>query len=164
MSRWISLNQLAEETGLAVRTLQYIRAQEPSVLTTRQRGKVLEYKAPDCAVALRKREAEKAVQDAMPGDLDAARTRKANAEAELAELEVAKARGEFVSVADYETALARVLDRLMARLRSLPVRLSHLGGEVEAAAEVEVERVVTELNQFDEDVLDEPGDDIEAAA
>jgi phage terminase Nu1 subunit (DNA packaging protein) len=153
--RWISLNQLADETGLAVRTLQYIRAQEPSVLTTRQR-KALEYKQPDCAIALRKREAEKAIADANPGDLDTARTRKANAEAELAEIEVAKARGEVVSVADYEAALARVLDRLTARLRAMPVRLAHLGTEAELAAETEAERIVVELAAFDEDVIDEP--------
>ena len=153
--RWISLNQLADETGLAVRTLQYIRAQEPAVLTTRQR-KALEYKQPDCAIALRKREAEKAIADANPGDLDTARTRKANAEAELAEIEVAKARGEVVSVADYEAALARVLDRLTARLRAMPVRLAHLGTEAELAAETEAERIVVELAAFDEDVIDEP--------
>lgn len=153
--RWISLNQLADETGLAVRTLQYIRAQEPAVLTTRQR-KAMEYKQPDCAIALRKREAEKAIADANPGDLDTARTRKANAEAELAEIEVAKARGEVVSVADYEAALARVLDRLTARLRAMPVRLAHLGTEAELAAETEAERIVVELAAFDEDVIDEP--------
>ena len=155
--RWISLNQLADETGFAVRTLQYIRAQEPSVLVTRQRaGKALEYKQPDCAVNLRKRESEKAVAESNPGDLDTARTRKANAEAELAEIEVAKARGEVVSVADYEGALARVLDRLTARLRAMPVRLAHLGPEAEAAAEAEAERIVVELSAFDEDVVDEP--------
>ena len=97
-----------------------------------------------------------AVQDANPGDLDTARTRKANAEAELAEIEVAKARGEVVSVADYEGALARVLDRLTARLRAMPVRLAHLGPEAEAAAEAEAERIVVELSAFDEDVVDEP--------
>jgi phage terminase Nu1 subunit (DNA packaging protein) len=153
--RWISLNQLAEETGLAVRTLQYIRAQEPGVLATRQ-GKAMEYRQPDCAIALRKREADKAVTEANPGDLDTARTRKANAEAELAEIEVAKARGEVVSVADYEGALGRVLDRLTARLRAMPVRLAHLGPEAEAAAEAEAERIVVELAAFDEDVVDEP--------
>ena len=153
--RWISLNQLAEETGLAVRTLQYIRAQEPAVLVTRQR-KAMEYRQPDCAIALRKREAEKAVTEANPGDLDTARTRKANAEAELAEIEVAKARGEVVSVADYEAALARVLDRLTARLRAMPVRLAHLGTDAELAAETEAERIVVELAAFDEDVIDEP--------
>ena len=153
--RWISLNQLAEETGLAVRTLQYIRAQEPAVLVTRQR-KATEYRQPDCAINLRKREAEKAVTEANPGDLDTARTRKANAEAELAEIDVAKARGEVVSVADYEAALARVLDRLTARLRAMPVRLAHLGTDAELAAETEAERIVVELSTFDEDVIDEP--------
>jgi phage terminase Nu1 subunit (DNA packaging protein) len=160
--RWISLNQLAEETGLAVRTLQYIRAQEPAVLVTRQR-KAVEYRQPDCAINLRKREAEKAVTEANPGDLDTARTRKANAEAELAEIDVAKARGEVVSVADYEAALARVLDRLTARLRAMPVRLAHLGTDAELAAETEAERIVVELSTFDEDVIDEP-EPVKAAA
>ena len=160
--RWISLNQLAEETGLAVRTLQYIRAQEPAVLVTRQR-KAIEYRQPDCAINLRKREAEKAVTEANPGDLDTARTRKANAEAELAEIDVAKARGEVVSVADYEAALARVLDRLTARLRAMPVRLAHLGTDAELAAETEAERIVVELSTFDEDVIDEP-EPVKAAA
>jgi len=160
--RWIALNQLAEETGLAVRTLQYIRAQEPAVLVTRQR-KAVEYRQPDCAINLRKREAEKAVVEANPGDLDTARTRKANAEAELAEIDVAKARGEVVSVADYEAALGRVLDRLTARLRAMPVRLAHLGTEAELAAETEAERIVVELSTFDEDVIDEP-EPVKAAA
>ena len=97
-----------------------------------------------------------AVQEANPGDLDTARTRKANAEAELAEIDVARARGEVVSVADYESALGRVLDRLTARLRAMPVRLAHLGPEAEAAAEAEAERIVVELAAFDEDVVDEP--------
>jgi hypothetical protein len=61
-----------------------------------------------------------------------------------------------VSVADYEAALARVLDRLTARLRALPVRLAHLGSDAEAAAEAEAERIVVELSTFDEDVIDEP--------
>lgn len=97
-----------------------------------------------------------AIADANPGDLDTARTRKANAEAELAEIDVAKARGEVVSVADYEAALARVLDRMTARLRAMPVRLAHLGTEAELAAETEAERIVVELAAFDEDVIDEP--------
>ena len=102
--------------------------------------------------------------DAAPASLDEARARKANAEAELAEIEVAKARGEVVLVADYERALGRVLDRLTARLRAVPVRLSHLGSDVEAAAEKEAERIVVELNAFDEDVMDEPVADEEQAA
>lgn len=157
MSRWVSLNTLADETGLAVRTLQYIRAQEPAVLTTRQKGKVLEYKQPDCAVALRKREADKAVRESAPAvSLDEARTRKALAEAEMAEFELARVRRETLTVGDFDSALSRILDRLMARLRAIPVRLAHLGPLVERAAEDEVERMAVELSQWDEDVMDEP--------
>lgn len=105
-----------------------------------------------------------AVKEVTPtATLDEARTRKAIAEAELAEMEVGKARGELVSIEDYEKALGRVLDRLMARLRSLPVRLAHLGDTAEVAIEVEVERVVKELHNFDDDVLDEP-DELDQAA
>lgn len=164
-NRWIGLNELADETGMSVRNLQYIRTQEPGVLTTRQRGSLTQYKQPDCAVALRKREADKARRESAPQvSLDEARTRKALAEAELAELEVAKARGEFVSVADYETALGRVLDTLTARLRAMPVRLGHFGGDVEEALEAEVESVIVELSQMDEDVIDEPADEAKEAA
>lgn len=159
MSRWVSLNALADETGLAVRTLQYIRAQEPSVLTTRTKGKATQYKQPDCAIALRKREAEKAVSAI--GDIDTAKIRKANAEAELAEMEVAKMRGEMVSASDYGAAIGTVLDRETARLRALPVRLSHLGRAVEQAAEAEVERIISEMHAFDDDVVDEPPDEPE---
>jgi phage terminase Nu1 subunit (DNA packaging protein) len=164
MTRWVSMAQLADEVGLVSRTLQIIRTKEPSVLVYRERGSRVEYKQPDCAIALRNREAEKVRREAAPAvSLDEARTRKALAEAELAEMEVARARGETVSVADYEATLGRILDRLAARLRGMPVRLSHLGPEVEAAAEAEAERVVVELSQFDEDVLDEPADMRDAA-
>ena len=103
-----------------------------------------------------------AKESASPGDFDTAKTRKMAAEAELAEIEVAKARADVVLVADYESALARVLDRLAARLRSLPIRLSHLGAAVEEATEAECERIVIELNAWDEDVLDEPAEEVAA--
>lgn len=167
MTRWVTLAALADETGLAVRTLQYIRAQEPGVLPVRTRGKgkglVTEYEQPACAVNLRRREAEKAAKEIQPVDLDAARTRKALAEAELAELEVAKARGEWVSVKDAGDALGKALDVVSARLRSLGPSFSRFGPEVEAAAEAEAERILTELHGWDGDVLDEPEPDDKAA-
>jgi phage terminase Nu1 subunit (DNA packaging protein) len=157
MSRWVSLNQLADETGLAVRTLQYIRAQEPSVLVTRQKGKSLEYKQPDCAINLRTREAEKARREATPTlTLDEARTRKALAEAEMVEIEVAKARSEVVSVEDTAKVIGTILDRLCSRLRALPVRLAHLGELVEEAAKSEAELIIAELSEFSEEVLPDP--------
>ena len=109
------------------------------------------------------REAEmlaKATRDASPAvSLDDARTRKALAEAELAELEVAKARGEFVAVSDSVKALARMLDILNGRLRALGPRMAHFGEEVEEATEREAESIIEELSQFDADVIDEPDDD-----
>lgn len=165
MSRWISLNVLSDETGLAVRTLQYIRAQEPAVLTTRKKGSGLEYKQPDCSIALRAREVAKALKEHEPAvDLDTARTRKALAEAELAEIEVAKARGEVVALSDYEAALSRILDRLTARLRAMPVRLAHLGETVEDETEQEVEKILIELNAWDHDVIDDEMDEPARAA
>lgn len=157
--RWVSLNQLAAETGYVTRTLQYIRAQEPDVLVYRQRGKVTEYEQPTCAVNLRKREVAREVAAVQPADLDTARARKANAEAEVAELELAKARGQMVSVSDYERALGAMLDRLVARARALPVRLAHLGDAVEAEAEAEVEAMIAELHGLDDDVLEAPAED-----
>jgi hypothetical protein len=85
----------------------------------------------------------------------AAEARSAEITMELHEITLAEKRGEVVAVADYEAALATILDRLTARLRAMPVRFGRFGGEVEAAAEAEVERVVTELSRWDEDVIDE---------
>ena len=162
-SRWVSLNQLADETGLAVRTLQYIRAQEPSVLVTRQKGKALEYKQPDCAVNLRVREAEKARREATPTVSWAeARTRKALGEARLVEIEVAQKLAQIITVEDSAAVLGTVLDRVTTLVRGLPPRLAHLGEIVEAAAEAEVELIIGELSEFSDDVL--PESDEERAA
>lgn len=99
-----------------------------------------------------------AIRDLMPTvSLDEARTRKALAEAEMVEIEVAKARGEVVSIEDTAKVIGTVLDRLTARLRALPVRLAHLGELVEQAAESEAELIIAELSEFADDVLpDEP--------
>lgn len=155
--RWIGLNDLSEETGMSVRNLQYLRVQEPGVLVTRQRGSLTQYKQPDCAINLRKREADKARREAAPTvSLDEARTRKALAEAELAELEVARARGEYVSVTDAGAAWGRALDLVVARLRTIGPALVRFGPEVETAAEAEAERIVQELHDLDAEVLDDP--------
>lgn len=103
---------------------------------------------------------QEAVRRAMPSvSLDQARTRKEIAHAEMAELTVAEKRGEVVTIEDYVDAIDRVLVRIAARLRAIPIRLAHLGDDVELAAELEVERVITEMNRFDEDVLEDPDED-----
>lgn len=94
-------------------------------------------------------------QEAQPTDLDAARARKANADAEVSELALAKARGQMVTVEDYGEAMGRMLDILVARLRAMPSLLSGYGIEVEQAVEKEVEDLILELHNFDQDVLPE---------
>lgn len=117
--RWITLAQLAAETGLETRTLQYIRKGEPGVLVTRQRKKAIEYKQPDCAVSLRQREARKAAPegDSKIADL---RARRNEAETRLAELELATAEGQVIALTEYESRLAAICDRVAAVLKVVP--------------------------------------------
>jgi hypothetical protein len=93
----------------------------------------------------------------------AAEARSAEIQMERDEIALAREQSEALAVEDYENAIGVVIDRLTARLRAMPVRLSHLGPEVEAAAEQEAERIVNELHGWDEDVVDE-GDNNEEAA
>lgn len=95
-----------------------------------------------------------------------AEARQAEINMERAELALKRELGESVDLADYEVALGTILDRLTARLRGLPVQFSHLGPDVEATAEAEVERIVAELHAWDEDVVEDlpaPAADAEAA-
>jgi hypothetical protein len=117
--RWIGLNELADETGMSVRNLQYIRAQEPGVLVTRQRGSLTQYQQPACAINLRNREAEKARREHAPTvSLDEARTRKALAEAELAEMDLAVRRGDLVGVSDYDNWFKNETSKWLAYLNT----------------------------------------------
>jgi hypothetical protein len=101
------------------------------------------------------REAE-LVAAAQPGDVEALRAEKLRVEIDHARLELARAQGELVTVADYERALGVMCDRFVARLRALPVRLAHLGDAVEAEAEAEAEAIIAELHALDEDVVEVP--------
>lgn len=122
LQRWGSLNELVEMSGLSLRTLQYIRKQEPNVLVYREKGKRVEYDIPACNTNLRKRERDLAVKEAEPTDLKDAQTRKMAAEARLAEIEVALAEGRVVTV---EETAKRVQDdyaAVRAQLLTLPQR------------------------------------------
>lgn len=159
----ISLREAADRLGMSIQAAG-VWASKPSA-PARKSGRNVWVQWPGFARWREQQLVDQAKREASPSvSLDEARTRKALAEAELAELEVAKSRGEFVAVADYEAALARILDRLTARLRAMPVRLSHFGPDVEAAAEEEAERIVVELSAWDEDVAELPADPVDAKA
>jgi septal ring factor EnvC (AmiA/AmiB activator) len=155
---WVSQKVLHEQTGIAVRTLQYISAQEPGVLVTRVKGKVTEYKQPDCAINLRNREIKK--QEDKPTNETQARTRKLLAEAAQEELKLAKLRGQLITVEDYERELRRRLEPLRARLMAFPGRLAPQLVEVPtpAIAQGVIDSAVRELlkeMQQDADRADE---------
>lgn len=139
MTRWVTLAQLAAETGLVTRTLQFIRDKEPGVLVHRTRQKVTEYEQPTCAANLRKREAEKALANQRTETVDEARerARKMRADAERSELLTAKLRGDLVPSVELDAAVERLAVAVRDEVRGLKPRfaLSILGiqSPVEAA-------------------------------
>ena len=84
-------------------------------------------------------------------DLTAERTSKLAAEAQLAEMDLAKARHEYVSVADVASAWSEVLSAVRGRLLSMPTTLATIvanENEVarcQAIIETHVHEALTEL-------------------
>lgn len=80
------------------------------------------------------------VQAAQPADFEEARARKMSAEAELAELDLAQKRGQLIPLEQHGQRLARILERVRARLVAIPgtvaPRLLSLETAVEAQAVV----------------------------
>lgn len=129
MATWVTLKSLHEQTGLATRSLQYIAAQEPGVLVTRVKGSKTEYKQPDCAINLRKREAAMAVakvmseKQATPSELAAAR--RATADAEIAEAKVAQLRREWLPRDDVRLELRTFAHELRSAIDAFPGKHAH---------------------------------------
>ena len=167
--RWVALNQLAAETGMAVRTLQYIRAQEPGVLSTRQRGKTVEYEQPACAINLRAREVRKQLEQQKPADFEEARARREQANAAIAELQLAKLRGDLAPIADLDRAVERLASAVRAEVLGLRSRFV---GRVVGLATPQEAAVVLDAMQaqilaalaaraeaLEDDETDEPSED-----
>ena len=91
-------------------------------------------------------------------DLTAERTRKLAAEAQLAEMELAKARHEYVGVADVSSAWSEVLSAVRGRLLSMPTTLATIvanENEVarcQAIIETHVHEALTELSGYDPNI------------
>lgn len=94
----------------------------------------------------------KAKEEAGPADFEKAKARKMAAEAELAEMELARARGELVTVADAGERLAKILERVRSRLVAFPGKLAPRLVGVDTAMEARgvlegaVAEVLTELS------------------
>jgi hypothetical protein len=86
-------------------------------------------------------------REGKPATLDASRARRAAAQAELSEIEVAKARGEVLTIADLERIVAKDYGMVKAGLLSLPGRLAPeiLGLRSILDAQAVVDRRVREI-------------------
>lgn len=91
-----------------------------------------------------------------PANPNDAKNRKLEAEAELAEIEVAKARRELIPVAESEKFLADAFTRVRARLLALPPRLAAVGvghktpRDAQAALSPVIYEVMEELQKGDD--------------
>ena len=89
------------------------------------------------------------------GTYDEARTRKVNAEAEIAELELAKVRGELVVVDDVIKAWESVLMAVKAKMMSVPTKAAPVvasegeAGKCQAVIEDLVREALEELENYD---------------
>jgi hypothetical protein len=89
------------------------------------------------------------------GTYDEARTRKVNAEAEIAELELAKVRGELVVVDDVIKAWESVLMAVKAKMMSVPTKAAPVvasegeAGKCQAVIEDLVREALEELESYD---------------
>lgn len=124
MATWVTLKALHEQTGFAVRTLQYIAAQEPGVLITRVKGSKTEYKQPDCAINLRKRDVEAAVAktkaEKQPTASQMAAEREAIADAKIKEAKAAQISREWLPRDDVRIELRNFAHEMRGVLEAAP--------------------------------------------
>jgi hypothetical protein len=144
-----------------------IRRQAAMMATTHQsvvgwRRQGMPHTWPDC---MRWREAqlrEQGRREVSPTDESEARARKLAAEAALAEIELARARGEVVPVADVERELGQVLDGLRARVLALPGKYAPRLGLPIAQAQARLEEIgrelMAELAETADDIPDDERD------
>lgn len=89
---------------------------------------------------------------------DEARTRKMNADAQMAEMELLKAKGQYISVVDVQSAWQNVLANMKAKLLSMPSTVAPLVlsesnlGIVKEIIENSVRECLEELSSYESEV------------
>lgn len=110
--------QLAELLGKTVATISNWTREGMPVAKRGTQGQQYLYETTDVFVWLQNR-----WQDTRPdSDLETERTRKVRVEADLAELELAKARGDLVPTAEVEKVWVDRVTRMKSKLRGVPTR------------------------------------------
>lgn len=110
--------ELERVTGLSRQTLAEL-AREPDCPREKRGGRWV-YPWPAWNEWRINRRVDRAVERAKPENYDAAKTRKMAADAELAELELARERGHLITLVDATKIADDAFDRVRARLVSIP--------------------------------------------
>lgn len=157
--------ELARILGVDERTIQ---RWHKDGLPRHGEGRGIRYPLTECIAWVRQRDREQVeaqTERGAPTDYDEAKARKMAAEAELAELELARARGTIVTVDDVERMLSAPLYRLRAKLLNLPSKWSpSLVGcrtiaEAQTRLEAAVEEAMLSLSEEGEEDFGEAGDE-----
>lgn len=104
---------------------------------------------------------ERDIERRPPTDIEEARARKLSAEAELAEHELAKARNELMTVADYDRVVGDAFSRVDGKLLALASRLAGavVGVQTPAEGHKRIEKLVEEIRdelRRGDDIPDDP--------
>lgn len=155
MSRSIPQKELAAILGLSTRQIRNLEAEG---MPHEAEGARKSYPIPDAVQWYVAREQERA----QPTDIEDAKKRKLTAEAETAELELARMRGQLVLVEDVVKEQARVYDHMRAKILATSAKAAPamVGLRSIAEAQVRVEAVMRELMEL----LAETDDEFDDAA
>lgn len=139
--RLVNMGELSQLWGVALNTVKaWVRRGCP-VVSRGGRGREWQFDTAAVAQWREEQAAAAAVGDTSAMDLDEARRRKEAALAAMAELDLAKRRGEVVDVEAIADIVGEEYTRLRARLLALPVKLAPL---METAATLAERREIIE--------------------
>lgn len=152
VTQTFSMNELAGLLGVTRQTVdRWMKQGCPFVeKADRDRGREWSLSLPAVVEWREKRAVELAIGDTSKLDIEEARRRKTAAEAALAELDLAKQRGEVVSLAVIANVIGDQLSSCKARLLSIPSKVSPL-----IAATVDVQECRDLLESAVREALDE---------
>ncbi|MDI3237525.1 terminase small subunit [Acinetobacter ursingii] len=124
---------LSEVFGVALTTVDsWVRQDCPVVVRGRGKGQEWQFNTAQIAKWLQDKAADDATGE-IPDDINLLRIRKAKAETELAELELAEKKGQVALIAEFERAQAVVFGIIRSNMMNIPQRaVLQLLGETDA--------------------------------
>lgn len=124
---------LSEVFGVALTTIDsWVRQDCPVVVRGRGKGQEWQFNTAQIAKWLQDKAADDATGE-IPDDINLLKLRKAKAETELAELELAEKKGQVALIAEFERAQAVVFGIIRSNMMNIPQRaVLQLLGETDA--------------------------------